>query len=291
MRKLVSRPVHGVGIGLRQAHFSTLLSACPPDNLPWLEVLADNFMYEAALPLQALETICSRWPVAFHCIGMSLGSIDPLNYKYLTTLKKLVDRFEPAWVSDHLCWCSIHGQYVPDLLPLPYTYETVGHVAARIEQVQNFLGRRIAIENVSTYAQFVGAEMDEATFVSEVVKKADCLLLCDINNIYVSATNHQFCPEQYLKTLPKDRIVQYHLAGFEDRDTYLFDTHGAPVHDKVWQLYQRALSILGPRPTCIEWDTDIPPYPILEAQRYKAQHFYDNAQHTPQSVLGCVTTA
>ena len=202
---------------------------------------------------------------------MSLGSSDPLNFEYLARLKSVADRFQPEWVSDHLAWISVGGEYVHDLLPLPYTEEALHHVAARIDQVQDYLGRRILVENPSTYLSFRDADMPEWDFVREVAEEADCDILFDVNNAYVNATNHGFAVADYIEALPAARVKEIHLAGFEQHDNYLFDTHGDRVHPPVWELYRLSIKRIGPVPTLIEWDTDIPDLEVLLAEAERAQ--------------------
>jgi uncharacterized protein (UPF0276 family) len=261
--------IQGAGIGLRSVHYQTILKTLP--EVPWFEVLIDNYMGEGGQPLDYLEQVREHYPLTFHGVGMSLGSIDPLDYAYLARLKSLIDRFQPSLVSDHLCWASFDGVHGNDLFPMPYTNEAIQHLVSRIDQVQNFLGRRILIENVSSYLSFTVDAMSEVEFLTEVAEQADCDILCDVNNIYVSAMNHQFDPVDYLRALPAKRIKEMHLAGFEDQGTHLLDTHGARVHEPVWRLYQSALEFFGPVPTLIEWDTNIPDFAILKEERDKAQ--------------------
>lgn len=258
----------GAGIGLRSDHYQTILKTLP--DIPWFEALIDNYMGEGGQPHYYLEKVREHYPLSFHGVGMSLGSTDPLDKDYLNKLKTLIERYQPSLVSDHLCWASFNGIHGNELFPMPYTDEAIQHLASRIDQVQNFLGRRILVENVSSYLSYTDDAMTEAAFLSEVAEQADCDILCDVNNIYVSAQNHKFDPIQYLKTLPAKRIKEMHLAGFEDQGTHLLDTHGARVHQPVWELYQEALALFGAIPTLIEWDTDIPAFSVLQEERDKA---------------------
>lgn len=269
--------LEGLGLGLRSQHYQDILSG---QNHPqWFEALTDNYMGDGGLPLQYLSQIAERFPITFHGIGLSLGSLDPLNQDYLKKLKALVDRFQPALVSDHLCWTSALGLHGHDLFPMPYTELAAKHIAERIEQVQEYLGRQILIENVSSYLEFKDSYLSEVDFLCEVLERADCLLLCDINNIYVSAQNHQFDAKDYLARLPADRVKELHLAGFEDQGSHLLDTHGAPVHDDVWKLYEEALKRFGSVPTLIEWDTDIPEYSVLLKELSKARQYWEQHNH------------
>lgn len=261
--------ITGVGIGLRSPHYQDILTHKPSVN--WFEVLSDNYLNLGGLPLDYLARVRQDYPVTLHGVGMSLGSSDPLNVEYLTRLKQLIARIEPAYVSDHLAWISVNGHYLNDLIPIPYTKATLHHVAQRIQRVQDFLGQRILIENPSTYITFTESTMPEWVFIQHLVEAADCDLLLDINNIYVSAINHGFEPATYLKAMPTKRVKEIHLAGYEERPDYLFDTHGYQIHSPVWDLYQTALAQLGPVPTLIEWDTDVPHFNILVAEAHKAE--------------------
>lgn len=263
-----SKLYEGVGIGLRSQHYQTIINEKP--DVPWFEALTDNYMNEGGLPLYYLEQVRERYPITFHGVGLSLGSTDPLDLTYLGKLKNLISRFDPIHVSDHLCWSSVAGLHGNDLFPLPYTEAAAKHISERILSVQDFLGEQILIENVSSYLTYKQSHMAEAEFLADVVSRADCLLLCDVNNIYVSATNHRFDPLNYLDALPGDRIKELHLAGFEDVGTHLLDTHGARVHEPVWDLYQSVVDRFGEVPTLIEWDTDIPAFDVLLEERDKA---------------------
>ncbi len=261
--------IAGAGIGLRSQHYSDILEGA--HQIPWFEALAENFFGAGGLPLHLLERVRERHPLTLHGVGMSLGSMDPLNHTYLEKLKALADRIRPAWVSDHLAWISAGGHYVHDLLPVPYTEEALKHIAGRIVQVQDYLGRQLLIENPSTYMSYSSSEIGESEFLAELSARADCLLLLDVNNVYVSATNHGFDADAYIGALPTDRVKEIHLAGYQEERGYLFDTHGQRVHPPVWELYRRALRILGPVPTLIEWDTDIPAFDVLLEEAAAAQ--------------------
>ena len=258
----------GVGIGLRSVHYQTILETLP--DTPWFEALTDNYMGNGGLPLQYLEQIREHYPITLHGVGLSLGSLDPLDKKYLMQLKQLIHRFQPTLVSDHLCWSSFDGIHGNDLFPMPYSKEALTHIVDRIQQVQDTLGQRIVVENVSSYVTYHSDEMTEWEFLAEVVKQADCDLLCDVNNIYVSAQNHQFDPLVYLRALPHDRIKEIHLAGYDNVGTHLLDTHGDVVQPEVWKLYEQAIELIGPVATLIEWDTDIPDFEVLQKEAKKA---------------------
>ncbi len=260
--------IQGVGIGLRSPHYADILSGWPA--LPWFEALSDNYL-GGGLPLHHLTRIRERYPITLHGVGLSLGSVDPLNQAYLQRLKALVDRVEPSFVSDHLAWVSTGGRYFHDLAPLPYTEESLEHVAERIQRVQDVLGRQILIENLSPYVRFAGGEYLEWEFLGELARRADCFLLLDVNNVYVNAFNHGFDPVAYLDALPADRVKELHLAGYEQEGHFLFDTHGRPVQDGVWALYRHALQRFAEVPALIEWDTDIPSLAVLMAEATKAE--------------------
>lgn len=267
----------GVGLGLRAQHYQDILKSLP--DIPWFEVLIDNYLYTDGYPLHYLEQVARHYPLSFHGVGMSLGGTEPLDNAYLDRLKRLITRFQPLHVSDHLCWTHHGGLHSHDLLPVPYTRDAARHVAERILSVQDYLGRRILLENVSSYMSYKESEMTEAEFYCEVVELADCDMLCDINNIYVSAYNHDFDAVSYLKSLPQARVREFHLAGFEDQGDYLLDTHGQAVHEPVWQLYQQAIAHFGPIPTLIEWDNNIPEFSRLLLERDKAMCFWPELEN------------
>jgi uncharacterized protein (UPF0276 family) len=249
-------PALGFGIGLRPEHYPELLA--DPRRAEWYEAISENYMDTHGRPLAVLEHVRRERPVALHGVGLSIGSTDPLDLDYLRRLRDLVRRIQPALVTDHCCWTGVAGRPLYDLLPLPYTEETLSHVAMRVAAVQDYLGCRIALENPSAYIAFCASTMSEAEFLTALAQAADCLLLLDVNNVFVSASNLGFDAGEYLEELPPDRIAQIHLAGFADMGTYLFDTHSAPVHAAVWELYRSAVRRFGVLPTLIEWDAEIP---------------------------------
>jgi len=252
----VSLPVSGTGIGLRSPHINEILTDLP--SIPWFELLADNHLVEGGLiPLQ-LEKICQYYPVTFHSVGLSLGSVDPLDLAYLGKLKKLMRQYDIAWLSEHCCFTSVDGFHSHDLLPVPYSEESLLYMVERISQVQDFLGEQILIENVSSYMKFAESTLDEADFISELAEQANCLLLIDINNIYVNHMNQGIDTEKYLARLPYEKIKEIHLAGFEDHGDYILDAHNNPVAEPVWQLYEKLIQHVPDVPTLIEWDNDIP---------------------------------
>lgn len=270
--------INGVGLGLRSQHYQYILNEQP--KIPWFEVLIDNYMGEGGQPLDYLSQIRDLYPVTFHGVGLSLGGTDPLNLNYLSKLKDLIDRFEPTLVSDHICWGSVAGVHGNDLFPMPYTSESVNHLVERIDLVQNFLKRRLLIENVSSYLSYQVDIMTEVEFLMEVVKKSDCDILCDVNNIYVSAVNHNFDPIPYIQALPPEKVKEMHLAGYEDQGDYLLDTHGARVHPPVWDLFAVAVERFKNTPTLIEWDTEIPEFSVLVEEQEKAQSYFTQLQNT-----------
>ncbi|MGI2177557.1 MNIO family bufferin maturase [Shewanella frigidimarina] len=260
----------GFGLGLRTDHFEHILQHQP--DIDWFEVLSENYLVAGGKPRYYLEAIAEQYPVVMHGVSMSIGSSDPLDMDYLKALKKLSNDIQPKWISDHICWTSIHGVNSHDLLPLPYTEETVNHVAQRVRQVQDVLGRRILLENVSSYLSYQDSTMDEWDFLSQVAEAADCLVLLDINNIYVSARNHHFNPLDYLKKIDPRRVQQFHLAGHSDFGDYVIDTHDHDVPPSVWTLYQAALERFGAVSTMIERDANIPEFPALYNELLEAKH-------------------
>jgi uncharacterized protein (UPF0276 family) len=265
----------GFGVGLRRPHYIYILDEQP--QMDWFEVISENFMVEGGRPLEVLEGVRSQCPIVMHGVSLSIGSTDPLNIGYLRQLATIARRFEPAWISDHLCWTSVGGRNLHDLLPLPYTEETVRHVASRIRQVQDILERTILIENVSSYMEFSSSRLSEWEFLSAVAEEADCGILLDINNIFVSAFNHRFDPVCYIDSIPPERVVQFHLAGHSDHGTYLLDTHDHPIRPEVWSLYEHALRRFGGVPTLIEWDDNIPEFEVLAAAADEARRRCESA--------------
>jgi uncharacterized protein (UPF0276 family) len=260
----VSVPHLGHGVGLRTQHFPCLWEGTA--RVDWFEAITENFMVRGGRPLAALEKAREVAPLVLHGVSLSLGSMDPLNESYLDDLQTLIHRFEPAWVSDHLCWGSIGGHYAHDLLPLPYTEEAIEFVVNKIQRVQEKLGRQILVENVSSYLTYIHSTIPEWEFLSEIARRADCGILLDVNNIYVNAFNHHFDPKTYIAQVPHDRVGQIHLAGHSDKDAYLFDTHDGPVIDQVWELYRVALRHCGRVSTLVEWDDQIPEFQVVCAE-------------------------
>lgn len=256
-----SPPFLGFGLGLRTEHYNAILDAKP--NIDWFEALSENYMIPGGKPLNYLDRIRENYPVVMHGVSLSIGSTAEVDKNYLRDLKKLADRIEPAWISDHLCWTGVHGQNMHDLLPLPYTEETVKHVAERVKIVQDYLGRQILLENVSSYASYIDSNMTEWEFISQIAELADCRLLLDVNNIYVSSYNHHFDAKAFIDGVPAMRIQQIHLAGHNNHGDYIIDTHDAPVIDPVWQLYEYAIARFGAVSTMIERDDKIPELEVL----------------------------
>jgi uncharacterized protein len=246
----------GFGLGLRTEHYHEVLENKP--DVDWFEVISENYMVPGGKPLDFLTKIRANYPMVMHGVSLSIGSASPINKEYLRDLRALADRVEPAWISDHICWTGVHGKNMHDLLPLPYTEETVKHVVARVSQVQEALGRRLLLENVSSYASYVDSTMTEWEFITEIANAADCLLLLDVNNIYVSSFNHQFDAKAFIDGVPANRVQQIHLAGHSNHGDYIIDTHDAPVIPEVWDLYGYAISQLGQISTMIERDDNIP---------------------------------
>jgi uncharacterized protein len=252
-----SHPYLGYGLGLRKDHFEVVLSERP--DVDWFEIISENYMVDGGKPLHYLDRIREHYPMVMHGVSMSIGSTEPLDQDYLARLKALIERVEPEWFSDHLCWTGVHGVNLHDLMPLPYTGETVQHVADRISRVQDFMGRQMLLENVSSYVSYRDSQMSEWEFYCEVVERADCLMLLDINNIYVSAFNHNFDAYDYLQAMPAERVCQIHLAGHTHEGDLIIDTHDHPIAAPVFELYAAAVRRFGRVSTMIERDDNIPP--------------------------------
>ncbi len=254
-------PYLGFGLGLRHPHYQHILEHRPA--VDWFEALTENYLVPGGRPLHYLEKVREHYPVVMHGVSLSLGGTDPLNQAYLEKVKNLIHRIEPRWVSDHLCWTGVKGVNLHDLMPLPYTEEAIQHVVGRIRQVQDFLGRQILLENVSSYITYKTSQMEEWTFLAAIAEQADCMILLDVNNVYVSSFNHGFDPKEYINHMPKNRVKQIHLAGHLNKGEYIIDTHDRTIIDPVWSLYGETLARLGPVSTMIERDDDIPEFPVL----------------------------
>jgi uncharacterized protein len=269
-----SRPAFlGHGVGLRRDHFERVLSG--PAGVDWFEAISENFMVDGGRPLDVLTRVRERYPIVLHGVALSIGSTDPLDESYLDKLDALARRFEPAWVSDHLCWTGVNGHQAHDLLPLPYTEQALEHVAGRVHRVQERLGRPIALENVSSYVAYRHSTLPEWEFLAEVARRSGCGILLDINNIYVSARNHGFDPQRYLEGIPPGAVWQFHLAGHSNKGTYLLDTHDHAIIDEVWALYRSAVRRFGPVSSLIEWDDRIPSFERLEDESRRARTIHE----------------
>jgi uncharacterized protein (UPF0276 family) len=268
---------YGVGIGLRVPHYNHILQRRPV--VDWFEIISENFMVDGGRPLQVLDQILEQYRVVQHGVSMYFGSVEPLNREHLTKLKRLIQRTNTPWLSDHLCWGSVDGTYSHDLLPMPYTFEAVAKTSAKIREAQDFLEVPIVVENVSSYAEFHVSQMTEWEFLTEVVEQADCGILLDVNNIYVSSQNHDFDPMHYVNSVPHHRVAQIHIAGHSKYEKYILDTHDHPVIDPVWKLYERAIELVGPTATLLEWDEHIPSFEEVHQEALKAK------QHLPAEVL------
>ena len=271
-REQLPIPAHA-GVGLRAPHYHEVIENRP--DIAWFEVHSENFFADGGKPHEILEQVRAHYPLSLHGVGLSLGSTDPLSTWHLDKLKGLIGRYEPGLVSEHLCWSSVDNRYLNDLLPLPYTEEALHHVTARIEQAQDYLGRQILIENLSSYLQFTDSSIPEWEFLAAVAKASGCGILLDVNNIYVNASNHGFDPMMYLNAIPVSAVQEMHLAGHSNEGDCLIDTHSKPVTDAVWQLYTHAVARFWRIPTLIEWDIDIPALQVLRDEAHRAQHIME----------------
>ncbi len=272
----------GIGVGLRVPHYGTVFEEWP--KMDWFEIISENFMVAGGRPKRNLDRALSRYPIVQHGVSLSIGSIDPLDRGYLASLKALTRHTKTPWVSDHLCWGGAQGVNLHDLLPLPYTEEAVKHVAERARIVQDYLELPFVLENVSSYLTYTHSTMTEWEFVTAVVEEANCGLLLDVNNIYVSSFNHGFDPMEFVRGVPHDRVVQVHLAGHTNMGNYIIDTHSGHVIEKVWDLYAEACALTGEVSTLIEWDDEIPPFEVLAAEAEKARNVRDAAIKTRRNV-------
>jgi uncharacterized protein (UPF0276 family) len=261
----------GLGLGLRTVHFPYILEQSPP--VDWFEIISENFMDSGGRPRYVLEQIAERYAVVMHGVSLSIGSTDPLDFDYLAKLKRLAGAVKARWVSDHLCWTGVAGLNAHDLLPIPLNEQTLRHVAARVRTVQDFLERRLVLENPSSYVTFADSTLSEWEFLSRLAEETDCGLLLDVNNVYVSSVNHDFDPAEYVRSVPHRRVVQFHLAGHTNCETHLIDTHDGHVIDPVWELYRLAHQLTGGAATLLEWDAKIPPFPVVHAEVLKAKQY------------------
>ena len=266
-------PDLGLGVGLRTVHYSHILGRRP--EVGFFEVLTENFLDTGGRPLFVLDQIAERYPMVMHGVSMSVGSTDPINFDYLAKVKALADRIRAVWVGDHVCWTGVLGRNTHDLLPLPYTEETLAHVISRVRTIQDVLERPLVLENPSTYLEFAPSSMPEWEFIARMAEAADCGLLFDVNNVFVSAFNHGFDAEAYVDAIPADRVCQYHLAGHTHKGTHILDTHSDHVVDPVWSLYGRSIHRTGPCATLLEWDADIPAFDVVRDEVLKAKVWRD----------------
>jgi uncharacterized protein (UPF0276 family) len=269
------RPFLGYGLGLRREHYDDILASRP--DVDWFEIISENYMVEGCKPLHYLHKIRELYPMVMHGVSMSVGAMEPLDYTYLKKLKNLIEQVQPVWISDHLCWTGIDSVNMHDLLPLPYTEEALEHVVERISRVQDYLGRQMLLENVSSYISYSDSQMSEWEFLCEVVDRADSLVLLDINNIYVSAYNHNFDPRDYLRAMPSERIFQIHLAGHTQEENLIIDTHDHPIADPVYQLYAEAVQRFGRVSAMIERDDNIPPLADLLGELERVRYIGESA--------------
>ena len=280
---LFSLPDLGIGVGLRTVHFGHILSRRPA--VDWFEVLSENFMDTRGRPLWVLDQVAERYPIALHGVSMSIGGTDPLDREYLRKLKALAERTRAHWVSDHLCWTGVAGRNVHDLLPMPYTEEALRHTASRVRQVSEILERPLVLENPSSYVEFAVSSMTEWEFLSRLGEEADCGLLLDVNNVYVSSFNHGFDPRVYIDNVPADRVVQYHVAGHTNKGTHILDTHSDHAVAEVWELFRRSCRRTGNVSTLYEWDEDIPDFEVLHAEALKARAYREERAAEPLQVV------
>ena len=264
-------PDLGVGLGLRSVHYTHILRERPA--VDWFEVLSENYMQTAGRPLYFLDAVAERYPIVLHGVSLSIGSTDALDRKYLSELRAPRYRTRARWVSDHLCWTGVAGKNTHDLLPLPYTEENLRHVAARVRAVQDVLGAPLAVENPSSYVEHAGASMREWEFLARLAEEADCAILLDVNNVFVSAHNHGFAPATYLAAMPYDRVVQFHVAGHTDHGTHIIDSHIGPVPDAVWKLLGQAHAQSGGASVLMEWDAEIPDFETTHAEALRAKEY------------------
>jgi uncharacterized protein len=265
----LGHPNLGLGVGLRTVHFDSILKQLPA--VDWFEIISENFMDSGGRPRYVLEQIAERYPIVMHGVSLSIGSTEPLDFEYLRKLKRLAGDIKPEWISDHVCWTGIAGYNTHDLLPLPYNDESLRHVTERIRIVQDFLERPLVLENPSSYVTFASSTMTEAEFIAQMSADSDCGLLLDVNNVFVSARNHDFDPVEYIRALPHERVVQMHLAGHTNCGTHLIDTHDGPVIHPVWELFRLAHGLTSGVSTLLEWDARIPEFAVVHNEVLKAK--------------------
>lgn len=271
----------GLGLGLRTVHYQHILDQNP--DVDWFEIISENYMDCAGRPRYVLDAIAERYPIVMHGVSMSIGSDDPLNRDYLQTLKDLATATKARWVSDHVCWTGVAGKNAHDLLPIPYNEQTLQHLVERVRTVQDILERPLVLENPSTYVTFRHSTMQEWDFLKYLVEETGCYLLLDVNNVYVSSVNHDFDPAEYIRALPHGQIAQFHLAGHTNCGTHCIDTHDGKVIDPVWDLYRLAYELSGGASTLLEWDANIPPFPVVHAEVLKAKEILSGKYGISQS--------
>jgi hypothetical protein len=264
-------PHLGFGVGLRFPHLRYIEEHQPA--VDFFEIISENFMDSQGYRRYALGSVAERYPIFMHGVSLSIGSTDPLDFEYLTRLRRLADEVRAVWVSDHVCWTGVAGINTHDLLPIPFTEASLAHVTRRIRTVQEFLERPLVLENPSTYVGFAGSTLTEWEFLTRMAEETGCGLLLDVNNVYVTSVNHDFDPAEYVRSLPHDRVTQIHLAGHTDMGTHIIDTHDGPVADCVWELYRLAGELIGAVPALLEWDDQLPPFPELQAELEKARRY------------------
>lgn len=268
----------GFGIGLRPTHYESIIESRP--TIDWFEIVSEDFIVDGGAPLYYLEKIREHYPLVMHGVSLSIGGTDPLDQDYLHKLKVLMDRADPCWVSDHLCWTGVEGVNTHGLLPLPFTQEAIDHVAERTLQVQDFLGRQILLENISSYVDYTVSEMTEWEFMTAVAEKADCLLLFDVNNAFVNAFNHEFSAMDFINGLPPERVQQFHIAGHDHQGTHIIDTHDHEIVEGVWALYEASVRRFGAVSTLIERDDNIPNITEMLQELEHAKSIYNRVNET-----------
>lgn len=266
-------PNLGLGVGLRSVHYPYILEHQP--EVDWFEIISENYIDSQGRPRYVLDQIAERYPLVMHGVSLSIGSGDPLNIAYLNKLKTLANAIDACWISDHVCWTGIASRNTHDLLPIPFTEETLTHLIDRIQQVQEVLERPLVLENPSSYLEFTSSTMTEWEFITRMAEETGCGLLLDVNNVYVSSVNHGFDPVEYLQSIPAERVVQFHLAGHTNLGTHIIDTHDGAVIQNVWNLYRLAHQLTGGASTLLEWDAKIPEFPVVHAEVLKAKNFMD----------------
>jgi uncharacterized protein (UPF0276 family) len=269
------QPNLGLGVGLRTVHFGHILNKKP--KVDWFEIVTENFLDTGGRPLWILDQIAERHPIVVHGVSMSVGSTDPVDRVFLNKIKSLAKRVKAVWVSDHVCWTGVAGRNLHDLLPMPYSEEALKHMVNKIRQVQDLLERPLVLENPSSYVEFTSSSMPEWEFIARMAEDADCGLLLDVNNVYVSSFNHGFDPETYIRAIPPERIAYFHIAGHTNFGTHILDTHIGPIIDPVWKLYRLAHQLTGGRSTLLEWDEEIPAFPVVHREVLKARKYMEAA--------------